>query len=199
MRLLTAGSLVRAQQGEPKKPNRSNDLFGFFYFLLLYSNLHPKVNSRAAVNCSKGKNMPPACFCPWRPPKQGVSRAVSDRDDHVSRRKGLWPLAVKVPTRGCATTRRCDYRAVSLDLSPYVKTNLRKDIFPNDIHTSVCTQKQKTRLQHAAAAFFVAFLINDRVVARKAAKRVFLYLNTDKNDAGIVCSKELPMGSRRDL
>ena len=59
--------------GEPKKPNRSNDLFGFFYFLLLYSNLHPKVNSRAAVNCSKGKIMPVACFCPWRPPKQGVS------------------------------------------------------------------------------------------------------------------------------
>lgn len=54
--------------------------------------------------------------------------------------------------------------------------------------------KQKTRLQHSATAFFVVLLINHRVVARKAAKRVFLYLNTDKNDAGIVCSKELPMG-----
>ena len=34
--------------------------------------------------------MPVACFCPWRPPKQGVSGAVSERDDHVSRRKGRW-------------------------------------------------------------------------------------------------------------
>ena len=34
--------------------------------------------------------MPVAYFCPWRPPKQGVSGAVSERDDHVSRRKGRW-------------------------------------------------------------------------------------------------------------
>ena len=153
MRLLTAGSLVRAQQGEPKKPNRSNDLFGFFYFLLLYSNLHPKVNSRAAVNCSKGKNMPVACFCPWRPPKQGVSRAVSDRDDHVSRRKGRWPLAVKVPTRGCAT-RRCDYRAVSLDLSPYVRTNLRKDILRNEMRHAI---KQKRGCSMPQPHFLLRF------------------------------------------
>ena len=31
-----------------------------------------------------------ACCCPWRPPKQRVSGAVSERDDHVSRRKGRW-------------------------------------------------------------------------------------------------------------
>jgi hypothetical protein len=34
--------------------------------------------------------MPVAYFCPWRPPKQRVSGAVSERDDHVSRRKGRW-------------------------------------------------------------------------------------------------------------
>ena len=34
--------------------------------------------------------MPVAYFCPWRPPKQGISGAVSERDDHVSRRKGRW-------------------------------------------------------------------------------------------------------------
>ena len=114
MRLLTAGSLVRAQQGEPKEPDRSIVLSGSFYFLLLYTRTNiPVLNSRAAVrrcaaaiiaqdllSAKKHSSTRPDLISILGFPaaKLGVSGAVSDRDDLASRRKvvGLsWAAGAK--------------------------------------------------------------------------------------------------------
>ena len=105
MRLLTAGSLVRVQQGEPKEPDRSKDLSGSFTFPCYPRTNIPVANSRGCAATRRGDYAQLFC-CDWkfsstRPmfsqiamfstAETGSIGSGSDRDDHVSRRKGRWP------------------------------------------------------------------------------------------------------------
>ena len=111
MRLLTAGSLVRVQQGEPKEPDRSNDLSGSFTFPCYPRTNFPELNSRAAVRrraAAITRNFFAAtgnfqarvqCFLKlpcFLPQKQGVSGAVATETTMF---QGEGSLAMRVASR----------------------------------------------------------------------------------------------------
>ena len=111
MRLLTAGSLVRVQQGEPKEPDRSKDLSGSFTFPCYPRTNFPVANSRAAVRrraaaitrnffiATGNVQARVQCFLKlpcFLPQKQGVSGAVATETTMF---QGEGSLAMRVASR----------------------------------------------------------------------------------------------------
>ena len=90
MRLLTAGSLVRVQQGEPKRAGRHQSFCSFLLYLLTPTN-YSATHSRAAVNWLGA----PRCLrqmkrCSEQEETTSIASAPSEQGDYVSDRQGRW-------------------------------------------------------------------------------------------------------------